>query len=71
MTHRPLGWTRAGAPSFVGGIEGYARGKEVILVDKPRPHRNVWIGMAVIGALLLIGLMIAYGGGSAGSAGGY
>lgn len=41
-------------------------------MDKPRPHRNVWIGMAVIVGLLLIGLAIAYaGGGAGGGAGGY
>lgn len=41
-------------------------------MDKPRPHRNVWIGMAVIAVLLVIGLMLAYaGGGSAGGTGGY
>jgi hypothetical protein len=45
--------------------------QEVVHVDKPRPHRNVWIGMAVIVGLLLIGLALAYAGGGGGGAGGY
>jgi ABC-type transporter Mla subunit MlaD len=43
----------------------------VILVDKPRLHRNVWIGMAVIAAVLLVGLMVAYAGGGSAGTGGY